>query len=130
MEHAYLENWLNGMDSGKMVYDSNEKEAFYVTELNANVVGCGGYYIPKTDKKAKMTWGMVDSLHHKKGIGKLLLEFRIKIIEEQFPSHSIELDTSQHTFPFFEKLGFHVTKITENGYGTGLHRYDMIRKTC
>ena len=35
------------------------------------------------------------------------------------------LDTSQHTFGFFEKLGFVTTKITKDGYTLGLNRYDM-----
>jgi [ribosomal protein S18]-alanine N-acetyltransferase len=127
-ELTYLENWLNGMDKGQLVYESNFKEYLYVAELNGMVLACGGYYITKTGKKAKMAWGMVHSDSHKKGIGKLLLEFRMKKIEELYPGHSIELDTSQHTFAFFEKLGFTIISIKENGYGPGLHRYDMIKK--
>jgi [ribosomal protein S18]-alanine N-acetyltransferase len=40
----------------------------------------------------------------------------------------IHLDTSQHTYRFFEKSGFSVKKISKNGYGEGLDKYDMILK--
>jgi ribosomal protein S18 acetylase RimI-like enzyme len=116
------------MNEKKTVYPSNEKEYFFVAEMNAKIIGCGGYYLPKNSSLAKMAWGMVHSRHHKKGFGRHLLTFRIQEIGKEAPSRSIELDTSQHTYRFFEKLGFKVVKISENGYGTGLHRYDMVKK--
>jgi predicted GNAT family N-acyltransferase len=72
-----------------------------------------------------MVWGMVGKIHHKKGYGKQLFEFRVKAIKERFPDHKIILDTSQHTYGFFAKLGYKVTKITPNAYGEGLDKYDM-----
>ncbi|MCE3259899.1 MAG: family N-acetyltransferase [Bacteroidetes bacterium] len=127
-ELPLLEKWLLGMNDNKIVYPSNEKEYFFVAELNSEVVACGGYYLPKDNAVAKMAWGMVDHKHHKKGFGKELLMFRIDKITRDQPLRVIELDTSQHTFLFFEKTGFEVVKITENGYGPDLHRYDMIKK--
>ncbi|SVC90586.1 uncharacterized protein METZ01_LOCUS343440, partial [marine metagenome] len=40
----------------------------------------------------------------------------------------IHLDTSQHTYRFFEKFGFIVKQISKNGYGERLDKYDMILK--
>lgn len=124
-EEDYLINWLKGFDENRLVYPSNLAEHFYVAEINNNVIACGGFYIPQNSNKANMTWGMVHNHHHKQGIGKQLLVHRINIIKQQYPNNFITLDTSQHTYAFFQKLGFTITKITQNGYGPGLDRYDM-----
>ncbi|MFT7590243.1 MAG: putative GNAT family N-acyltransferase [bacterium] len=71
---------------------------------------------------------MIHPEHHKNEYGKKLLEFGIKQIEYLFPSYSIELDTPQYSFPFFEKLEFETKRITQHAYKPGLHKYDMVRK--
>jgi len=35
------------------------------------------------------------------------------------------MDTTQHSFPFYEKHGFKLLKITPNYYTENLHRYDL-----
>lgn len=124
-ELNYLKNWLKGLDEGRLVYETNLAEHYYVAEIENKVIAAGGFYITKNGNKAHMSWGMVHNNYHKQGIGKELLLFRINTIKQLYPNCKISLDTSQHTFTFFQKLGFTVTKITENGYGEGLHRYDM-----
>ncbi len=51
-------------------------------------------------------------------------------MKRKFPikQPEIQLDTSQHTYRFFERFGFNVKQISKNGYGEGLDRYDMILK--
>jgi predicted GNAT family N-acyltransferase len=68
----------------------------------------------------------VDNALHKKGIGRELLLYRIQLIRSGFPGYPISLDTTQHSYLFFEKMGFKVVKITRDGYGEGLDRYDMV----
>jgi predicted GNAT family N-acyltransferase len=68
---------------------------------------------------------MVDNGLHKQGFGRELLAYRINEIRDAYPGHTMFLDTSQHTFPFFEKMGFKVVKVTNDYYGPGLDRYDM-----
>ncbi|MES2679528.1 MAG: GNAT family N-acetyltransferase [Bacteroidota bacterium] len=125
-ELIYLENWLNAKDQGINAYPNNLAEFFYVLEIKGQVLACGGFYIPNDEKRANMVWGMVKNAWHKKGLGKHLLLHRISVIQQEFPGFKTSLDTSQHTYQFFEKLGFSVLKITENSYGEGLHRYDML----
>ncbi|MEZ4737035.1 MAG: hypothetical protein R3E79_58900 [Caldilineaceae bacterium] len=36
------------------------------------------------------------------------------------------LNTSQHSYGFFEKVGFVVESIVENGFAEGLHEYKMV----
>lgn len=120
-----LENWLNGKDKAKMSYQNNKAEHFYSALESGKTVACGGFYIPENKKVANLVWGMVHNSLHKNGIGKKMFEYRVQKIKQFYHGHAIVLDTSQHTFVFFENLGFVVSKITKNGYGPGLHRYDM-----
>lgn len=125
-ELAGLEKWLNGRDAGRLAYGQTQEEYYYVVEEEGKVIGSGGFYIPREGKYANMTWGMVDNALHRKGIGRGLLLFRIEMIRKLFPGYSIRLDTTQHSYRFFEKMGFEVVMITKDGYGEGLDRYDMV----
>lgn len=98
---------------------------YYVMELAGVVIGCGGFYLDQQKNQAGMIWGMVSQAHHRKGFGKKLLTFRIEMIRSLNPGAEILLDTSQHSYVFFEKMSFKVTAITKDYYGKGLDRYDM-----
>jgi len=126
-EFTLLENWLDSKDKNEIAYRNNIAEHFYVVEHDSKVAACGGFYITDNNK-ASMAWGMVNSALHKKGIGKEFLLYRIEEIKHLYPGIEISLDTSQHTYSFFEKIGFVVVKITKDGYGNDLDRYDMILK--
>lgn len=125
-ERGGLENWLGAKGEGRIAYGYNLAEHFYVLELDARVIGCGGFYIPGDKKEVNLVWGMVQKSMHKKGLGRQLLEYRIGIVKEQYPDCAILLDTTRHSCGFFERQGFRVTKITADFYGPGLYRYDMI----
>ncbi len=127
-EQNYLEAWLTGLDNGRLVYESNLSEHFFVLEHEGKVVACGGFYISRNNLTAHMVWGMVRAAFHKQGLGKALFAYRIEKINELDPPRAIVLDTSQHTFRFFEHFGFETIKITLDAYGQRLHRYDMILK--
>lgn len=125
-EMAGLENWLDGQDKGQITYQTSSADYFYVLEADAEVMACGGFYIVKDQTKANMVWGMVKQSQHNKGVGSLLLQHRINQISLLYPKHSIVLDTSQHTYLFFEKFGFKTHHISKDEYGPGLDRYDMV----
>ena len=120
-----FEHWLNGQDNQAIVYSTAAAEFFYVLAQEENILGCGGFYIVKDKPIANLTWGMIEQQYHKKGFGSQLLTYRIAQIQKRYPSYTITLDTSQHTFNFFKRLGFSVTSISPNAYGPGLDRYDM-----
>jgi N-acetylglutamate synthase-like GNAT family acetyltransferase len=124
-ELPMFERWLIAQEEGRIAYPENQLETFYILEQDGRSLACGGYYINKDEPKAGFAWGMVHNDHHKQGLGNALAEYRISEIRRQYPTHIIYLDTSQHTYPFFQKLGFAVTNITDNFYWQGLHRYDM-----
>ena len=93
-----------------------------------DLVACGGYGINKSQTKAGLSWGLVHSVHHNLGYGSYLLKYRLNEIRNNYLDIKIHLDTSQHTYRFFQKFGFSVNQISKNGYGEGLDKYDMILK--
>lgn len=126
-EREQFVSWLDGQDSGTFTYPNSMADFFYVVLLDFNVIGCGGFYITKDAPVARISWGMIHPDFQHQGYGTKLLMFRMKQIEYLFPNHHMELDTSQHSFPFYEKLEFETKRITHHAYQPGLHRYDMVR---
>jgi len=108
-----------------------DKEAlsnYWMVEDNNQIVGCGGVYENFKENCVGLSWGMIYNKEHKKGYGKFLTKFRVERMIEQYPTRIKQLATSQHTFAFYEKMGFKVTKIQKNGFGDNIDRYDMILK--
>ena len=118
-------NWLENYGKGT-AYKPGSEEAYFVAEEDGLLVACGGVFMEKANGIAGMVWGMVDNRLHRQGIGRRFLLFRIEYIRRNCTTCGIRLDTTQHSRPFFEKYGFTVVKFTENGYGDGMHRYDML----
>jgi [ribosomal protein S18]-alanine N-acetyltransferase len=110
-----FDEWLDNMGTAN----------YYVLEIEGKIAGCGGFAYTASDNEVRFTWGLVDKQFHKKGLGKQLFGYRIEKIKELYPNAPIALDTTQHSYLFFEKLGFKVEKITENFYAPGMDRYDM-----
>jgi ribosomal-protein-alanine N-acetyltransferase len=127
-ELAFFETWLNGQDEGVVAYSNAKAEYYYVAEDENKLVGCGGFYIAREEAVARMAWGMVENSLHKKGIGKALLKYRIENISSLHPGCMISLDTTQHSFSFFEKFGFVTTKVQKDFYTLGMDRYDMEKR--
>ena len=109
-------------------YLSRDDKIYFVLFNKSNIVACGGYGVNKFETKVGLAWGLVHSKYHNQGYGSELLKYRIEHIKNHFSGVDIYLDTSQKTYKFFEKFGFVIEKITTNGYGVGLDRYDMILK--
>ncbi|QHT67647.1 GNAT family N-acetyltransferase [Rhodocytophaga rosea] len=123
-ELAEFKSWLDEQLQEKS--SPTEINRYYVLEEENNVIACGGFHINTLTSQATMTWGMVANRWHRKGFGKKLLEYRIYKIKALHPAAIILLDTTQHSYKFFETLGFAVTKITNDYYAQGLDRYDML----
>lgn len=118
-------NWLRNYGNG-IAYKPGSEEHYFVAEEDGLLVACGGVFMEKENNMAGMVWGMVDQRLHRRGIGRKFLLYRIQFIRAHCDTCKIRLDTTQHSRPFFEKFGFTVVKFTENGYGEGMHRYDML----
>lgn len=111
---------------------TTDNPPYYVMELENTLIGCGGFGEKNgIDGTASITfvWGMIHRDYHKQRFGEQLLQFRLAEIPVHFPNKPIILDTTQFSYTFFEKYGFRTVKLTENGYGEGMHRYDMVLDT-
>lgn len=130
-ERDMFDKWLSHQTDSTINYKSptytnSEADAYYVLELpNKKIIACAGFYILKDEKEARLAWGMIHADYHKQGFGTALYNHRKEKIREVWPNHKITLGTSQHTFPFYEKMGMQVMNSFKDGYGIGLDRYDM-----
>lgn len=105
--------------------DNKNLDEYYVLKDDAVVIACGGIFFDTKENCAGLAWGMVHRSFHKKGYGKQLTLFRIEKLMEQFPEVLHKVDTSQHTFGFYESLGFKTMAIIKDGFAPGLDKYVM-----
>jgi len=105
--------------------DTEADPYFVVVDGVGQVIACGGYLRLGESPVAILTWGMVPRERHRQGIGWFLLLERLHRMSQDPAIARVKLETSQHTYGFFEKAGFVTTRIVENGFGPGLHQYDM-----
>lgn len=119
-EIADFDSFLNKVESGTDI------TYYYVVIFNEKVIGCGGFGDNYNNGKYTLAWGLIHNDYHKKGFGIELLLHRIEKIKELKTASPLMLDTTQHSFGFFEKQGFRITKITNDYYEKGMHRYDMV----
>ncbi len=119
-----LNNWLGAQNAGTIAYPPSVADYFFILETE-KVIGCAGFYVLADEKRAHLTWGMVDATYHNKGLGKLLFQYRVDKIRELYPGYKITLGTSQYTFKFFEKLGMKTESIISNGFGNNYDKYYM-----
>lgn len=101
---------------------------FFVVEIDNEIIGCGGFYINQEEHTAGLCYGMVTREYHKRGLGRYLLMKRLDAISHDPSAERILLDTSQYSKGFFEKLGFVVYEMIQDGYFAGLHRHEMALK--
>ncbi len=100
-------------------------DPYFVFEQAGQVVGAGGYC--QGPNEIGLAWGMVRCDLHGQGIGSALVRYRLERIAQDHPDRAVVIDTSQHTSPFYEKMGFETQSVKEDGYGPGLHMVLMKR---
>ena len=109
---------INAFKSNVPMYFTNEEiqdfEAF-LTRLESDNKNTQFYVINYTNQTI--------------GCGEKLFNYRIEQIKLLEPKFPVIIDTTQYSYGFFEKYGFKVTKITNDYYEIGMHRYDMILET-
>lgn len=105
--------------------DNVYAEEYFVVEQNSKIIACGGIFLDDRYNRSGLSWGMVHFDYHGEGVGRKFTQFRIDKMMERFPDVGGMVETSQHTFKFYEKMGFKVVKITPDGFGAGLDKYYM-----
>ncbi|MEN5193334.1 GNAT family N-acetyltransferase [Sphingobacterium faecium] len=105
--------------------DHHTPENYYLIKEGEQILACGGIFIDEIKGESSLAWGMVHAQHHKKGIGKLLTQYRLEIMKNCYPNKTYVLETSQHTAAFYEKNGFHTIAIVQDGFGKGIDQCFM-----
>ncbi|MBK8171535.1 MAG: GNAT family N-acetyltransferase [Sandaracinaceae bacterium] len=99
---------------------------YTIVEDAGEVVACGGFARSNSNSNiVNLCWGMVHRDKHVKGYGTAMLKGRLAEITQNPEIEFVDINTSQHTAPFFESNGFATLYVTKDGYGPGLDRYDM-----
>lgn len=105
-----------------VAYLEKEIEDYFVVDLNGEIIGAGGInYFPE-ERIARISWDIIHPNSQGKGIGKSLLEYRIKHLKQNTKVDSIVVRTSQLAYRFYEKAGFDLKKV-EKDYWT--KNYDL-----
>lgn len=106
-------------------YLDKEIDAYFVVEQKDQILASGGYnWFPETGK-ARLSWDLVHPGFHGLGIGRLLTQFRMERIREGLPAKYLQVRTTQHTYRFYEKMGFYTQRIVPGFWADGFDLYDM-----
>lgn len=100
------------------------QDDYWVVLKSGELVASGGIHI-KNDGSASLCYGIVRNDLHRQGIGRFLINYRLKKIIENDAIKIIRFDTSQHNPGFFNKFGFETQNIEKDGYGESLDSYEM-----
>lgn len=108
-------------------YLNKELEDYFIIEKEGKIVGCGGLNYGSTDRTvAGLSWGMIHPDFHGQGLGTILAQHRITFVQEHHSEVAIiRVRTSQHTYRFYEKMGFTLEEVTRGYWAKDLDLYDM-----
>ncbi|TQD40631.1 GNAT family N-acetyltransferase [Haloflavibacter putidus] len=104
-------------------YLDQEREAYFVVEINKKIVGCGG--INKENDKSILSWAFFHPDYQRQGLGSQLVEYRIQHLLQDKQISKIFVRTSQHTFKFYEKNGFKTFFVKKDYWAKGFDLYEM-----
>ncbi len=97
---------------------------YFVGEENGAIIACGGW-APDSIGVAALTWGMVRRSLHRRGIGRVLLRFRLNAVKNGSEANVVRIHTVQLVQGFFAREGFRVVDVVPDGFGQGLDRVTM-----
>jgi GNAT superfamily N-acetyltransferase len=88
----------------RLLGDGGPKGRFYVVESAGVVIGCGGWYLDGS--VAVLSWGMVLRSRQRQGIGRFLLQERLKAIRADHRAKSVRVRTTPSVAGFFQLAEF------------------------
>jgi len=98
---------------------------FVVRDEAGMIVACGGIKLEPANGLAKLRWDMVAGALHGRNIGSFLTSSRLELIRQTAEIRAVRLGTSQHSYRFYEKMGFVTLHITPDGILPGMDEYAM-----
>ncbi|NBL65826.1 GNAT family N-acetyltransferase [Flavobacterium sp. NST-5] len=106
-------------------YLNNEVEYYFVVTKKDQVVGCGGFNFWDEGKTVRISWDILHPDFQRQGIGKLLLQHRLKEIAKFDKVEKVVVRTSQLVYRYYEKQGFVLQNIIKDYWDLGFDLYEM-----
>ena len=97
----------------KKYFNSKNLESYFIIESQGKLVGGGGYAYENM-KTARICWLFIDPNYHGFGFGKKLVNYCIKILKNNRKLNVVEVETSNLTYKFYEKLNFKIEYIKKD----------------
>ncbi len=104
----------------------HEIEHYFVVEHDGKVLGSGGFNFAGDPSHAVISWDILHPAFHGKGLGSMLLAYRIKQIREIEGVKSISVRTTQLVYKFYEKGGFRLEETKKDYWAKGFDLYRML----
>lgn len=106
-------------------YLQHEREQYYVVAAAGAVVGCGGINFSADGTVGKISWDIFHPQHQGKGLGSLLLQYRIQKLKATPQVQAITVRTSQLVYSFYQKNGFTLKEVVKDYWAPGFDLYFM-----
>ena len=94
----------------KRYFNSNNIETYFIIESEGKILGASGYAY-ENKQTANLCWVFIDPNHHSNGLGTKLVNYCLDTLKRDNQLNVIQLETSNLTFKFYEKLDFKIEYI-------------------
>jgi len=97
----------------KKYFNSKNIENYFALISKGKILGGAGYAY-ENKETANICWVFVDPSYHNKGLGTKLVNHCMDILKTNEKLNCIQLECSNITYNFYEKLGFNVKYIKKD----------------
>ncbi|GGH42236.1 GNAT family acetyltransferase [Mangrovimonas yunxiaonensis] len=111
--------------SDLITYLDHAVEDYFVYESDSEIIGAGGLNYFPSEKSARMSWDIIAPKYHGQGIGKQLVQYRLKHLSTKTNIEHIMVRTTQMAYRFYEKMGFELERIEKDFWAAGFDLYQM-----
>jgi N-acetylglutamate synthase-like GNAT family acetyltransferase len=109
----------------KKYFNSNNIETYFIIESEGKILGASGYAY-ENKQTANLCWVFIDPNHHSKGLGTKLVNYCLDTLKRDNQLNVIQLETSNLTFKFYEKLDFKIEYVKKEYWPNNDDLYFMI----
>jgi hypothetical protein len=96
---------------------------FVVHNAKEEIVACAGMKLEFSNHSAMLRWDMVAREFQYQRIGTFLTMSRLYLLSQYSEIQMVNLHTSQHSYQFYEKMGFILQHFVPNGIIDGMDEY-------